>query len=323
MHILTIRVGRLVGNVGKMSIKTLTAQDVNGDPFVSGGNINIINGSTTSIIFTEVDDRLGDPISGETVSLDGGVTQLNYTLLGFGDVRGDALQGAGFIRVDMGDGTFQTFAIDMNADGDELPDLATGNTKLTVAALDSTTENKFPSPACFTAGTMIQTDQGPKRVETLKPGDQIQTLDSGFQELQWLGQSDHLAFGNCAPVFIQKGALGNDADLIVSQHHGMLIQSAEVELFFGEVDVLVAAKFLVNGKNIRLIPGGTVTYYHLMLQAHEIVIGGGIPSESYQGEAVNSQQQANAAVGTLMSRSDEMLAVRPRLRQFEARLLAA
>lgn len=74
-----------------MSTKTLIAQDVNGDPFVNGGNINIVNGSTTQIIFKEVDDRLGDPIAGEKVSLDGGVTQLSYELLGYGDVRGDAL----------------------------------------------------------------------------------------------------------------------------------------------------------------------------------------------------------------------------------------
>lgn len=154
-----------------------------------------------------------------------GVSQLSYELLGFGDVRGDALQGAGSIRVDMGDGTFQTFAIDMNADEDQLPNLAAGNTKFTVASLDSTTVNKFPAPACFTAGTLINTDRGRVAIEHLVAGDLIETKDNGLQELWWLGRSKHRAVVNCAPVVFEVGAIGNTEKLIVSQLHGMLVQS--------------------------------------------------------------------------------------------------
>ncbi|MCA0870547.1 Hint domain-containing protein [Seohaeicola saemankumensis] len=260
---------------------TLTAQDVNGDPYVTGGGINIVNNSTTVLTFVDVDHQLNDPLTGEYVSMDGGLTLLSYQYIGNGDVRGDPMQNASFIRIDMGDGTYLTVALDMNADFDDLPDLQNGNTQLTPATLDSTSPNWFPGFACFCMGTLIDTEDGPRPVEDLRPGDRIVTADRGLQPLVHLAQSTVPAIGALAPVVVLEGAMGNTRDLWVSQQHRMLIQGWRAQLFCGEDEVFVPAIKLVNGRDIRVMPGGRVTYYHLLFVEHEVVFSEGIPTESY------------------------------------------
>lgn len=114
---------------------------------------------------------------------------------------------------------------------------------------------------CFTAGTWINTDRGRVAVEDLVAGDLIKTKDNGLQELCWLGRSKHRAVGNCAPVVFEIGAIGNTEKLIVSQQHGMLVQSNWSELWLSEYQVLVAAKHLVNGSTIRVVPGHFIEYF--------------------------------------------------------------
>lgn len=60
-----------------------------------------------------------------------------------------------------------------------------------------------------------------------------------------------------------------------------------------------------------------------MFDAHEIVFAGGVPSESYLGEMVGSQSEANEAVSGLLADTTDILSASPRLRRFEAELMAA
>ena len=136
-------------------------------------------------------------------------------------------------------------------------------------------------PPCFTRGTMIATPDGERRVEDLAPGDLVLTMDHGPQPLLLVSRNRFPATGRNAPVMIRKGALGNDADLLVSQQHRMLIDDWRAEMIFGVEQVLVAAKHLVNGDTIFIQPGEEVEYFHLLFDRHQIVWGGGIPSESY------------------------------------------
>ena len=311
-----------------MPTKTLTAQLVNGDPFVDGGNINIVTNQFVTLDFDEIDKLLHDPVPGETITVDG-VSGLTYEFLGYGDVRNDTLQHAAFIRVLNPDGSYTTFAIDMNADGDATPNLSSGNTKLTVADLTPGPGEPFPAPACFTPGTMVETNRGLRLIETLIIGDRVRTRDSGMQVLRWIGVQEVAARDAFAPVEFAPGILGNPDRLVVSQQHRMLVTGWRAELIAGEDEVFVPAKFLVNGRDIRLRPGGQVSYIHMLFDQHQVIKAGGVWSESYfPGHALRQEDmQLREEILHLFPELADVAAqhpvARPVLRGFEVACMVA
>jgi len=298
-----------------MATFVLTAQNVNGDPFVSGANINIINNTFSTLTFLEVDNQIDDPLSGEFVSLDGGLTWLGYDFLGSGNVRNDPLQAAAFIRIDLGNGSFQTVAIDLNADGDNLPDLRNGNTGLNVGALNQVDPVPWPVPPCFVAGTRIAVPGGEMRAEAIVPGDLVETLDHGPQAVRWVGRRRVRGNGRFAPVRIAAGAMGNDRDLLVSPQHRMLVRGWRAELLLGEPEVLVAASHLVGLPGVSREPVAMVEYVHILLDRHEIVFAEGVPSESFHPGGAFVKGQAALL--------DEILAIFPEFATQEAREMPA
>lgn len=133
---------------------------------------------------------------------------------------------------------------------------------------------------CFAAGTMIATAMGPQPVETLRVGDLVDTMDHGLQPVRWIGSRQVLGVGNFAPVRFEPGAIGNARPLTVSPQHRMLLTGWRAELHFGQDEVLVAAKHLVNGTTIRVVPNRDTTYLHLLFDCHEILWAEGVATES-------------------------------------------
>jgi len=134
---------------------------------------------------------------------------------------------------------------------------------------------------CFTAGTEIVTQKGMQKVEDLRPGDLVLTMDHGYQAVRWVGQRDVPAVGALAPIHFDAGAIGNEVALEVSPQHRMLVTGWRAEMNFGENEVLVPAVGMVNGDDVRQIEGGQVTYVHVMFDSHEIIYAAGVPSESF------------------------------------------
>jgi hypothetical protein len=137
------------------------------------------------------------------------------------------------------------------------------------------------SVPCFVAGTRILTPSGEVPVETLCPGDLVMTMDEGAQPLRWIGQRTVPALGKFAPIRIRAGTFGDHAALMLSPQHRVLVRDSLAELLFGEFEVLVAAKDLVNDRSIRVIEGGEVTYVHLLFDRHQIVYSEGLATESF------------------------------------------
>jgi len=135
--------------------------------------------------------------------------------------------------------------------------------------------------ACFTAGTMIDTPNGPRLIETLAEGDLVATLDNGTQQVRWIGVRTVAGHGAHAPICISKGTLGAQTDILVSPLHRILLGGWRAELLFGADEVLVAAKDLVNDDTIRPTPCAKVTYVHLLFDDHQIVQTQGVLSESF------------------------------------------
>ena len=113
------------------------------------------------------------------------------------------------------------------------------------------------------------------------PGDFVNTHDNGPQPVRWVGRRTVPAEGAFAPIRIQANTFGIHETLWLSPQHRVLIRDGFSELLFGETEVLVAAKDLVNDGSVRRIPGGDVTYVHILFDQHQVIYSEGLATESF------------------------------------------
>jgi hypothetical protein len=156
----------------------------------------------------------------------------------------------------------------------------------TVADWSGNTDTAFvkmtSTVPCFVAGTPVDTPRGPVPVEQLRPGDPVNTRDGGVAILRWLGIAVRHAEGHDTPVRIAAGLFGAIRDIAVSPQHRVLVTGPRAELLFGEREVLVRARDLVDGCRIRWEEDGRpLRYVHLLFDHHQIVHTAGMWSESY------------------------------------------
>jgi hypothetical protein len=183
---------------------------------------------------------------------------------------------------------------------------------------------------CFVAGTLIDTPEGPRPVESLRVGDLVLTQDDGAQPLRWVGARRVAATGSFAPIRIRAGRFGATRDLLVSPQHRVLVRDPLAALMFGEAEVLVAAKDLVDGRSVTVEEGGEVTYLHLLFDRHQVIFSEGMATESFlPGPQVMGGLEAavQAEICALFPEIDPQTgqgygpAARQLLRAYEARLL--
>ena len=171
---------------------------------------------------------------------------------------------------------------------------------------------------CFTRGTRIATPYGIVPIETLTPGDLVLTRDHGAQPLRWIGlaelPTERLAMApSLRPILIRAGAFGPDRparDLLVSPQHRILVDGWRAELLFGEREVLVAAKHLIDDRNVVRGGVGPVCYVHLLFDQHEVILAEGLATESFLPGPVTLPGMADEARAELFTIFPD-LAVRP------------
>ena len=186
---------------------------------------------------------------------------------------------------------------------------------------------------CFLRGTLIRTPDGEVPVEDLRPGMEVLTYDNGPQVLQWTGSRRTACTAETAPVRFAKGSCGNTRDLYVSPQHRMVVSGPLAELLFGEEEVLVKAKDLVNDRTVRpALELQEAEYFHLLFGRHQILWANGALSESYQpgpesasGFDAGTQAEIRDLFPELCAETGRGYgnAARLSLRSFEARVLAA
>ena len=193
---------------------------------------------------------------------------------------------------------------------------------------------------CFTPGTMIATPTGERPVESLREGDRVFTRDNGVQEIRWTGRRSLTGAALQAdpalrPVRIKAGSLGHnmpERDLLVSPSHRMLMTGDRPSIFFDESEVLAAAKHLTGMKGIsKVCPARGVTYHHILFDRHEVILGNGAWTESFQPgdyalSGMEAEQRAEIVrlfpdLATARGR-DSYAAARRVLRRGESDLLA-
>ncbi len=132
--------------------------------------------------------------------------------------------------------------------------------------------------ACFAAGTRIATPSGPIAVETLAVGDEVTTRLGGSGLIVWAGSREvdcaaHPSPASVWPICVSAGAFGAgmpERDLFVSPDHALFVDG-----------VLVPAKRLINGRTVRQVEVDTVSYHHIALAAHDVVLAEGMPAETF------------------------------------------
>ena len=156
------------------------------------------------------------------------------------------------------------------------------------------------STVCYAAGTHLATPGGEVAVEALRPGDAVLALEDGAwvaRPVRWLGRmavdlDRHPDAARAAPIRIRADAVAPGVphrDLLVSPDHA---------LFLG--GVLVPAQALVNGATIlRAPPHGQVTYLHVELDRHGVLLAEGLPAESFLDTGNRSWFAAEAGVRPL------------------------
>ncbi|SOH93917.1 Lamin Tail Domain [Monaibacterium marinum] len=164
-----------------------------------------------------------------------------------------------------------------------------------------TTDEPTPGATniCFANGTQLATPGGLRAVEDLRVGDRVTTLDGDAVPVSWIfvkcwSVEQMCTSPNLAPICISQGAFGNGVpqrDLRLSQHHRILVEGPISQRMFGAAQVLVPAKALLALPGIYVEqPRQPVSYYHIMLDAHQVLSAEGLWSESlYLGpQALNT-----------------------------------
>jgi hypothetical protein len=134
---------------------------------------------------------------------------------------------------------------------------------------------------CFGPGTEIETPDGGVAVETIRPGDAVMTIADGYRvpgTVKWTGYRHvdcrhHPEPRNVWPVRVRPGAFADGMphhDLLLSPDHAVFLD-----------DVLIPIKCLINGSTIEQAPVDELTYYHVELSHHGVLLAEGLPVESY------------------------------------------
>ena len=174
----------------------------------------------------------------------------------------------------------------------------------------------FRNTACFAAGTRISTQRGDIAVEELAVGDLVEAHFAGQAPIRWIGHrrvdcSRHPDPRRVWPVRIAAGAFGSAKparDLWLSPDHAIFSDG-----------VLIPIKHLVNGTTIEQVQMAQVTYYHIELSHHDVLIAEGLPAESY----LDTGDRSNFANGGALAKFHSDFAERAREAEACAPLVVA
>ncbi len=132
--------------------------------------------------------------------------------------------------------------------------------------------------ACFAAGTRIATPTGACPVETLPVGALVLTAAGETARVAWLGYRHVDCRLHPKPVDVWPVRVRADAfaagqpccDLILSPDHAVFVDG-----------VLIPVRYLLNGATIVQERWDKVTYWHVELPRHDVLLAEGMPCESY------------------------------------------
>ena len=255
-----------------------------GDLLASGGIEYVASGATASLTTVSAGGDLvvnsGGTIAGTALQFGGtiDVTSLTYSSAGFFTFN----SGTDLLTVTMG--------------GNSFSETLTGSYTSASFSIVNDGDGGTDILACYAAGTLIATPDGETAVEELREGDLVRTASGEARKVRWIGhrQIDAVRHPNpdaILPVRIAAHAFGPALparDLYVSPDHALFLDG-----------VLIPAGLLANGTTIRQIARASVTYFHVELDLHDVILAEGLPAESYL-DTGNRAHFANGGAATTL-----------------------
>ncbi len=251
---------------------------------VSGPGTLAIGNGATLFVYGTIDSATTILFAGSSgrLVLNAGTSVVAGTIAGF--VSGDEID---LIGASLSGATLNGTILSLTQDGSTLATVifasppVTANFQVLPDGVDGSLVRLQNAP-CYVAGTRILTPDGERDIATLRPGDRVMTLSGRgppARAIRWIGRR-HIAIAthpdpdHVRPIRIAPGALGPGTPhraLLVSPEHALFLAGA-----------LIPAHLLLNGATItrdqRL---REVTYLHIELDAHDVVLAEGATAESY------------------------------------------
>ena len=131
---------------------------------------------------------------------------------------------------------------------------------------------------CYASGSRIRTERGDVAVEDLAVGDRVVTTSGALRPIRWLGHrrvrcGSHPRPEKVWPYRVKAGAFGAGLpyrDLYLSPAHALCVD-----------DLLIPVRALRHGDLVTQVEVEEVTYWHVELNSHDILLANGLPAESY------------------------------------------
>ncbi len=243
--------------------------------------------------------------SGGTLELFASASGCAATITGFGvgdviDIASSTLSQAAWTPPQPGEGSIGV--LDLGSGGTLDVGLASGvdpsRIRFSVAA-DGLGGSAIALVPCFCEGTLLAAPGGPVAVEDVAVGDRLLTRGGAARRVRWIGRRSYDAAvlrreSQLRPVRIVAGALGAGAplrDLRLSPQHALALPTP------GGLR-LVPAVALVDGRSIRREEGESgVTYIHIELDSHDLLLAEGVAAESFLAEGTERRSLFQQALG--------------------------
>ena len=284
------------GSAGN-AISNFTTLDVTSgaDWTLSGGSTigsATIEGSLTTNLVSSFTLNAGSTLDlnsggSDAVAFNGGAT-LEVTNLFTGEISGASSNDkvnvtnltGGTITGQLVDGAFTVVTVDGMVNGSSFEQQLkfAGTTFGTFTAAPDAVSGTDIEVPCFARGTRIKTLRGEIAVEHLQVGDRVATASGGSRPIVWLGHRDidcrrHADPKAVQPIRVAANAFASNAphrDLWLSPGHSVAID-----------DVLIPIGFLLNGHSIERVAADAIEYWHVELDAHDILLAEGLAAELY------------------------------------------
>ena len=219
--------------------------------------------------------------SGQTVDFLAGKSELNITLPQFFAATIDGFAQTDTIELGVGAAGigYANNELTLQTNGGQTFDLAiTGPYSFGDFSIVDNATSTAITVSCFAAGTHIRPLRGDIPVETLHVGDIVDARFAGDAPIKWTGRRKVDCAGHPRPravwpVCVRAGAFGSDQprrDLLLSPDHAVFVN-----------EVLIPIKCLINGTSVTQLPTDKVTYFHIELEHHDVLLAEGLPVETF------------------------------------------